>query len=100
MDYLLNKIFTSAHFLDGLTHWLIQRSTALMIVLSLVLVPLVDDFILFVLFYFFVIFHVFAGIQTLINDYIHDHVLFLISLTSLRLCILFLFKTVYVIFLC
>jgi len=46
------------------------------------------------------IFHISAGIQTLIDDYIHDHVLFLISATYLRVTVLFLFKTLFLIFIC
>ena len=46
------------------------------------------------------VFHISAGIQTLIDDYIHDPVLFLLSVTYLRITALFLFKTLFVIFIC
>jgi len=100
MTYILNKFFVFVHLLDGFIHWLTQRSTALIVISILFVVIFNNDAILLTFLCLFVIFHVFAGIQTLINDYIHDHMLFLISLTFLRLCVVFLFKALYVVFLC
>ncbi len=100
MIYILNKFFTLVHLSDGLMHWLTQRSTALIIISILSFVTFNNDTFLFIFLCLFVVFHVFAGIQTLVNDYIHDHTLFLISLTFLRLCVIFLFKSLYIIFLC
>lgn len=100
MIHKLNKFFVNTHSLDGLIHWLVQRSTAIIVFLSLFLVLSFDSLTIFCILGFFLIFHISAGIQTLIDDYIHDNVLFLLSATYLRITILFLFKTLFVIFIC
>ena len=100
MIHKLNKFFVNTHSLDGLIHWLVQRSTAIIVFLSLFLVLSFDSLTIFCILGFFLIFHISAGIQTLIDDYIHDHVLFLLSITYLRITALFLFKTLFIIFIC
>ena len=96
----LNKFFVNIHSLDGLIHWLVQRSTAITVLLCLFLVLSLDSLAIFCILCSLLIFHIFVGIQTLIDDYIHDHVLFLLSITYLRITVLFLFKTLFVIFIC
>jgi succinate dehydrogenase hydrophobic anchor subunit len=100
MIHKLNKFFVNIHSLDGLTHWLVQRSTAITVLLCLLFVFTFDSLIIFCVLGSLLIFHIFAGIQTLIDDYIHDRVLFLLSITYLRITVLFLFKTLFVIFIC
>ena len=100
MIHRLNKFLVNIHCLDGLTHWLIQRFTAISILISLFLVFTLDNSSIFCALGSLLIFHVSAGIQTLIDDYIHDHVLFVLSITYLRITALFLFKTLFIIFIC
>jgi len=100
MIHNLNKIFTNIHSLDGLIHWLVQRFTAITILICLFLVFAFDSLTVFIVLGSLLIFHISAGIHTLIDDYIHDHILFLVSITFLRITILFLFKTLFVIFIC
>lgn len=96
----LNKLFLNIHFLDGLIHWLTQRLTAISIFVCLFFVFVFDNCAIFCILGSLLIFHASAGIQTLINDYIHDHVLFILSASYLRITVLFLFKTLFIIFLC
>ena len=100
MTNLLNKFFLRIHFLEGLIHWLIQRFTAISILVSLVFVFAFDSLPLFCILGSLLIFHVYAGIQTLIDDYIHDYLFFSLSITYLRVVAVFLFKTLLVIFVC
>ncbi len=100
MIHRLNKFFINIHSLDGLIHWLIQRSTAITILICLFLVFIFDSLTIFSMLGSLLVFHISAGIQTLIDDYIHDPVLFLLSVTYLRITALFLFKTLFVIFIC
>jgi len=100
MIHKLNKVFVNIHSLDGLIHWLVQRSTAISVLICLAFVSIFDSLSIFCVLGSLLIFHIFAGIQTLIDDYIHDHVLFLISATYLRVTVLFLFKTLFLIFIC
>ena len=100
MIHKLNKVFVNIHSLDGLIHWLVQRSTAISVLICLAFVYIFDSLSIFCVLGSLLIFHISAGIQTLIDDYIHDHVLFLISATYLRVTVLFLFKTLFLIFIC
>jgi succinate dehydrogenase hydrophobic anchor subunit len=100
MIHKLNKFFINIHSLDGLIHWLIQRSTAITVLICLFLVFIFDSLTIFSMLGSLLVFHISAGIQTLIDDYIHDPVLFLLSVTYLRITALFLFKTLFVIFIC
>ena len=100
MIHNLNKFFVNIHSLDGLIHWLIQRFTAITVLICLFLVFIFDSISVFCVLGSLLIFHICAGIQTLIDDYIHDHVLFLLSITYLRITALFLFKILFIIFIC
>jgi succinate dehydrogenase hydrophobic anchor subunit len=100
MIHKLNKVFVNIHSLDGLIHWLVQRSTAISVLICLAFDSIFDSLSIFCVLGSLLIFHISAGIQTLIDDYIHDHVLFLISATYLRVTVLFLFKTLFLIFIC
>jgi len=76
MIHKLNKVFVNIHSLDGLIHWLVQRSTAISVLICLAFVSIFDSLSIFCVLGSLLIFHISAGIQTLIDDYIHDHVLF------------------------
>jgi succinate dehydrogenase hydrophobic anchor subunit len=100
MVHILNKFFVSIHSLDGLIHWLVQRFTAINILVCSCLVFNFDSLAIFCVLGLLLIFHILAGIQTLVDDYIHDHILFILSATYLRITALFLFKTLFLIFIC
>ena len=100
MIHKLNTFFLNIYRLDGLIHWLVQRSTAIIVFFCLFLVLSFDSLGVFLVLGSLLIFHISAGIQTLIDDYIHDHVLFLISVAYLRITVLFLFKALFIIFMC
>ena len=96
----LNKLLHFFFFADGLTHWLVQRIAAASILTCSVLIFLLDNYSLFILLPVLLFFHVFAGIRTLLDDYIHDLILFLISSIYLRISIIYFLKTLFLIFLC
>lgn len=100
MVHILNKFFVSIHSLDGLIHWLVQRFTAISILVCSCFVFNFDSLSIFSVLGLLLIFHILAGIQTLVDDYIHDHILFILSVTYLRITALFLFKTLFLIFIC
>lgn len=100
MLHTINKFLVKINSLDGFLHWIIQRFTALSILFSLTIIFFSDSLYFFILLSFFLVFHITVGIRTLIDDYIHDDVLFLTSTTFLRIIAIFLFKTIFIVFLC
>ena len=100
MSSMINRFFSNIFHLDGVIHWLVQRSTAVMTLFCLVFVFTSDNLAIFCILGSLLIIHISAGIQTLIDDYIHDNILFLISVTYLRISILFVFKILCVICVC
>ena len=100
MLHTINEFLTKISSLDGFLHWIIQRFTALSILCSVFIIILFDNLYFFILLSFFLVFHISVGIRTLIDDYIHDDVLFLTSTTFLRIIVLFLLKTIFVVFIC
>lgn len=100
MLHTINQFLVKINSLDGFLHWTIQRFTALSILFTALGVIFFDNLYLFVLLLFFLVFHISVGIRTLIDDYIHDDVLFLTTTTFLRIIVVFLFKTVFIVFIC
>lgn len=80
---------------DGLIHWLIQRVSA--IFMLVLIICCFDNVFTFSLVFIILGYHVFVGIETLLNDYIHNLNLLLIGYTFLRIFILFLFKILLII---
>lgn len=100
MLHTINEFLTKISSLDGFLHWIVQRLTALSILCGVFLVFFFDNLYIFLLLSFFLVFHISVGIRTLIDDYIHDDVLFLTSTTFLRIIALFLLKTIFIVFVC
>jgi len=100
MLHTINEFLAKISSLDGFLHWIVQRFTALSILCSVFIVIFFDNLYFFILLSLFLIFHISVGIRTLIDDYIHDDVLFLTSTTFLRIIVLFLLKTIFVVFIC
>lgn len=82
---------------DGLFHWLIQRISAIFMVFLVIF--LVNNVFSFSLLLIALCFHLFAGIQTLFDDYIHNTELFFFCFLFLRVLFLFLIKIILIIFL-
>lgn len=76
----------------GLVHWLIQRFSA--ILMFILLFFYFDNIFVFSLFLIILSYHIFVGIETLLNDYIHDIDLLFFGYVFLRLFILFLLKII------
>ena len=96
----LNQTFATIYSLDGFLHWMIQRLTALGLLFSILFTVFFDNLYFFLIAIVLLTFHISVGIRTLIDDYIHDDLLFLISTTFLRIILLFLFKTILIVFIC
>jgi succinate dehydrogenase hydrophobic anchor subunit len=94
----INKLLHFFYFSDGLIHWLIQRIAAVCILLSTLIFFYFDLF--FIFFLVFIFFHIFVGIRTLLDDYVHDSILFLLSNIFLRITIIYFLKILFIIFLC
>lgn len=96
----INYLFDFFNSLDGLTHWIIQRVSAVIIFFLALTSLFSHNLYTLALFLLLVVSHIFVGIQTLIDDYIHDATYSLVIFTSLRLIAIFFLKTIDVLFLC
>ncbi len=84
MINFLNKV--------GCIHWLIQRISA---ILMFILIFFYFDNVYIFSFIFIVLsYHLFVGIETLLNDYIHNVNLLFFGYVFLRIFILFLLKVI------
>nr|YP_010835033.1 succinate dehydrogenase subunit 4 [Cryptomonas gyropyrenoidosa]WFQ82708.1 succinate dehydrogenase subunit 4 [Cryptomonas gyropyrenoidosa] len=97
---LINNLFNIFSSLNGSIHWSVQRVSAIVICLLALISFFSHSLYMSTLFLLLITPHVFVGIQTLIEDYIHDTNYSLIIFTSLRLIVIFFFKTINVLFLC
>lgn len=83
----------------GFFHWIHQRFFALLIPISLIWIyiwnlPLLNGLLLV-----WVVSHFKYGIETLIEDYIHTKQFKLLGFTILRLVLLFLFQSIFILIL-
>lgn len=95
---IINNLFHKFHSDEGLIHWIIQRFTAISVLACLTILALSNNLLMFIVLICSVVFHAHAGIKTLIDDYIHDSVLYLVSLTFLRITTIYLFKVIFLLF--
>jgi succinate dehydrogenase hydrophobic anchor subunit len=100
MLHTLNQFLVKINSLDGFLHWSTQRLSALTIIFAISISIAFDNLYFFLVFLILVVFHLSVGIRTLIDDYIHDDVCFLLSTTFLRIISIFLFKTIFILFIC
>jgi succinate dehydrogenase hydrophobic anchor subunit len=90
------KRFTHSHStLKPIAHWLIQRSSAIFIVITLLLAPL--WFVLFAL-NILVFSHLYLGIEEILADYVHNEVIGNLFLKLFQIFILISIKYVFVLF--
>lgn len=79
-------------------HWIVQRFTALSLVVLLIISYIYDSSFLFVLSFVFLSFHAFVGLSVLIDDYMHDNFLSLYVIVSIRLFMIYFLKSIFVLF--
>lgn len=79
-------------FSVGFFHWFLQRSTAILLFLLLVLIFLFDSIFLNFIFFICLAIHLKLGVENLINDYCHDKVLKIFSMLQLRLFFIYILK--------
>jgi len=100
MLHIFNQFLVKINSLDGFLHWSIQRFSALIIIFTMSTSIIFDNIYFFLILLILVVFHLSVGIRTLIDDYIHDNVCFLLCTTFLRIIGIFLFKTIFILFIC
>lgn len=91
---ILNLLLSLLRTDDFRIHWNLQRFSALSFLTLAIASIFLKSSYLFVLCIIFISYHAYAGIETLIDDYIHDEVQSVLSITFLRISILFLLKFV------
>lgn len=85
---------------QGFLHWFTQRTSACLLIFSMVCIAISDNLSLAFVGILIVVIHLEAGIHTLINDYMHDPKSKLISNVSVDLLIIYIAKTVFIILVC
>lgn len=78
-----------------ITHWLFQRSTAILILSTLLLAPF--WFVLLAL-NIFVFWHLYLGLEEILADYVHSEVCKTLFLKLLKILIIISIKYVFVLF--
>ena len=84
----------------GFLHWFTQRTSACILIVSLVAISVFDSLLFGFIGILIVLVHFEAGIHTLFSDYMHDAKSKLISNVSIDLLIISLTKTVFLFFIC
>lgn len=79
---------------DGLFHWLTQRISAVLMIFLLII--FFNNIFYFSLFLIILCYHVFVGIETFFDDYIHNINFFSFCVLFLRILFLFLVKMILV----
>ena len=95
---MLNKLLNLVHKKDGYLHWLTQRISALVALILLTSVFFIKPNIFFLLLLVILCFHLCVGIQTLLDDYVHNHILHLTGVFFLRLMVIFSVKSIFILF--
>ena len=87
-------------FIQGFLHWFTQRTSACLLIISIISVTISDSLSLAFVAMLIVLTHFEAGIHTLVSDYMHDPKSKLISNLSIDLLIIYLAKTVFITLVC
>ena len=87
-------------FNQGFLHWFTQRTSACLLIISIISVTISDSLSLDFVSMLIVLTHFEAGIHTLVSDYMHDPKSKLISNLSIDLLIIYLAKTVFITLVC
>lgn len=83
---------------SGLSHWIVQRLSALSIFILVSSLVIFDSIYAFAILAFIVSVHIFVGMSTLVDDYVHDDHQYIYGITFIRVLIIFLLKTIFIIF--
>jgi len=81
-----------------LNHWITQRFAIFLFLILLCSVFYFDSLNLIPIVVFFLSFHFFTGLCTLIDDYIHDDYLYLYAVTFIKIFNIFLLKSIMIVF--
>ena len=87
-------------FNQGFLHWFTQRTSACLLIISIISVTISDSLSLAFVSMLIVLTNFEAGIHTLVSDYMHDPKSKLISNLSIDLLIIYLAKTVFITLVC
>ena len=87
-------------FNQGFLHWFTQRTSACLLIISIISVTISDSLSLAFVAMLIVLTHFEAGIHTLVSDYMHDPKSKLITNLSIDLLIIYLAKTVFITLVC
>jgi len=89
-------LFLTSFFDFG--HWIVQRFTALFLILLLIISSIYNCSLLFVISFIILSSHVFIGLSVLIDDYMHDDFLSLYLIASFRIFVIYFLKSIFVLF--
>lgn len=79
-------------FSSGFYHWFLQRSTAVILVTLGLISFFFQSIFLLYLFFFVLAIHLKLGVENLINDYCHDHILKIFGMMQLRILYIYILK--------
>ncbi|YP_001874800.1 hypothetical protein HAM_072 (mitochondrion) [Hemiselmis andersenii] len=83
-------------FTSGFLHWILQRKSAIFLILSgLSLILLINSIFVNCLVLIVIVYHFKLGFETLIEDYTHNHTFKVLGFILLRLVIIYLVKFIF-----
>lgn len=85
----------STKSLRPITHWLIQRSTAILILFTLIIAPF---WLVLIALNIFVFWHLFLGLEEILADYVHNEIIRNLFIILLRILIIISIKFVFTLF--
>jgi len=77
-------------------HWIIQRLTALFLIVLSIISFVYNSLFLFILFIVILSFHIFVGLSVLVHDYMHDNSLSLYVTVFIRIFVIYFLKSIFV----
>jgi len=87
-------------FSKGFLHWFTQRTSACLLLTSVICVSVSDSLFLGFIALILVLIHFEAGVHTIISDYMHEPKSKLVSNVSVDLLIIYLTKTLFLLLIC
>lgn len=87
-------------FDQGFLHWFTQRTSACLLIVSIVILSASNNLFLGLVIFALVLVHFETGIHTLTSDYMHDSRSKLITNVSMDLLIISLTKTIFMFLIC
>jgi len=87
-------------FSKGFLHWFTQRTSACLLLTSVICVSISNSLFLGFIGLILVLIHFEAGVHTIISDYMHEPKSKLVSDVSVDLLIIYLTKTLFLLLIC